>query len=183
MGFRADSAKATRAARPVERAGDLWQTRFFPGNQHPLSKLAETTDSLERIAKSTLPKQYQDTFHGTRYLPASAIKCAAATGRVTMVVHRGMTRIPRRSCPLRKDPGLVAPTRIQDCKGELQVSSPAASFVCSFPTRRSCLVRKFARVSLHRRQSPPQGLEIVWQIFGSPRTGPARSRHPAFGQR
>ena len=50
MGLRTDSAKATGDAGPFERAGDLWQARFLPGNQHPLSALAEPADSLERIA-------------------------------------------------------------------------------------------------------------------------------------
>ena len=115
MGFCANSAKAARNTWPLECAGDLWQTRFLPGNQHPVSALAETADSLEGIAKSTLAKQYQNTFHGSRYLPTSAIESAAAASRVTMVVYRGMTGICRRSCSLRKDPGLVAATRIHDC--------------------------------------------------------------------
>jgi hypothetical protein len=126
-----------------------------------LSALAEATDSFERITQSTPAKQYQDTLDVIGNLTAPAIKSAATAGRVTMVVHRGMTGICRQSRALRKDPGSIAPTRAQNCKGELQVSSPAASLPYFFPTWRSALVRKFVRVSFPRRQSAPRELESV----------------------
>ncbi len=147
----------------------------------PRSRSLRTASSAS--PSPALSQQHQHAFDGIRYLPVPPIKSAAATGGVTVVVHRGVTRICRRSCPLRKDPGFVAPTRIEDCKGELQVSSPAASLAYSFPTRRSCLVRKFARASFPRRQSAPREPEIVLQIFGSLRPWPFQSRLPSFRAR
>ena len=112
MGLPADRAKATGDARPLQGASDLRQARFLPGNQHSLSPLAEATDSRQRLAQSTPAKQDEDILRGIRYLSATPVESAAATGRVTMIVDRRMTRICRRSCALRKDPALIAPTRI-----------------------------------------------------------------------